>query len=395
LIFQTLDDKSECVGIYADGKLHFDDIPINLTKTWKYSGSITEPNVEYASLLCSGLSLEEACPADMLDDFKRLQRRFVAYLKSFRIGRINLHEHCFFDLVPNDFLLQFCEAKNQITKHVFENFEKPVNYDHLDKLAQLLYKIKYQDLEVNNKDCKTLFYNSYAREKIKKLLNGKQYIDYNLFGTVTGRLTTTPGSFPILTMMKEMRKLIKPKNDWFISLDYNGAEVRTFLALCGDSQPQEDIHDWNMKNVFGNRTLTREEVKTIFFAWLYNPDSNDIKSREYDKNKALDRWYVDGSVTTPFGRKLIVGEKKALNYLVQSTTADLVLEKAVQIDELLTGKKSFISHIVHDEIVLDVVDDERDYIVYIKKVFSENRLGNYLVNLKAGKNYLELEDLKL
>jgi DNA polymerase I-like protein with 3'-5' exonuclease and polymerase domains len=91
----------------------------------------------------------------------------------------------------------------------------------------------------------------------------------------------------------------------------------------------------------------------------------------------------------------MVGEKKALNYLVQSTTADLVLEKAVQIDELLIGKKSFISHIVHDEIVLDVTDDERDYIVDIKKVFSENRLGNYLVNLKAGKNYLELEDLKL
>ena len=91
----------------------------------------------------------------------------------------------------------------------------------------------------------------------------------------------------------------------------------------------------------------------------------------------------------------MVGERKALNYLVQSTTADLVLEKAVQIDELLTGKKSFISHIVHDEIVLDVTDDERDYIVDIKKVFSENRLGNYLVNLKAGKNYLELEELKL
>ena len=66
MIFQTLDDKSECIGIYVDGKLHFDDIPTNLTKTWKYSGSITDPNVEYASLLCSGLSLEEASPADMM-----------------------------------------------------------------------------------------------------------------------------------------------------------------------------------------------------------------------------------------------------------------------------------------------------------------------------------------
>ena len=27
MIFQTLDDKTECVGVYVDGKLHFDKIP--------------------------------------------------------------------------------------------------------------------------------------------------------------------------------------------------------------------------------------------------------------------------------------------------------------------------------------------------------------------------------
>lgn len=27
MYFQTLDDKSECVGIYKDGKLHFDNFP--------------------------------------------------------------------------------------------------------------------------------------------------------------------------------------------------------------------------------------------------------------------------------------------------------------------------------------------------------------------------------
>jgi DNA polymerase I-like protein with 3'-5' exonuclease and polymerase domains len=80
---------------------------------------------------------------------------------------------------------------------------------------------------------------------------------------------------------------------------------------------------------------------------------------------------------------------------VQSTTADLVLDKAVEIDKFLQDKKSFVSHIVHDEIVLDMADDERELIVDIKKMFAENILGNYLVNLKAGKNYLDLEDLKL
>ena len=121
MIFQTLDDKSECVGTYVDGKLYFDDPPSGLTKTWKYTGSITDPNVEYAWLLCGGQSLKQICPEDLIEEWRRLQRRFEAYLKSFRIGKISMREHCFYDLVPKDFLQQFCEAKNKITEYVFEN----------------------------------------------------------------------------------------------------------------------------------------------------------------------------------------------------------------------------------------------------------------------------------
>tara|TARA_Y100000296_G_scaffold86675_1_gene127269 strand:- start:58 stop:1248 length:1191 start_codon:yes stop_codon:yes gene_type:complete len=396
LIFQTLDDKSDCVGIYTDGKLHFDDFPSNLTKTWKYTGSITDPNVEYAWLRCGGQSLKQACPEDLIEEWRRLQRRFEAYLKSFRIGKISMREHCFFDLVPNDFLQQFCEAKNQITEYVFENYEKPENYEHLDKVQKLLYKIKYRDLNISGENSKSLFYLTHMRERAQKLLKGSKHIDYNLFGTVTGRLATNTSSFPILTMMRELRKLVKPHNDWFISLDYNGAEARTFLALAGKPQPQEDIHEWNKENVIRKKDVTRDEMKTIFFTWLYSPDDSEIlRNNIYDKKAALERHYVDGRVNTPFKRSIIVEERKALNYLVQSTTADLVLDKAVEIDEFLQGKKSFVSHIVHDEIVLDMADDERELIVDIKKMFTENILGNYLVNLKAGKNYLDLEDLKL
>ncbi len=396
MIFQTLDDKSDCVGIYTDGKLHFDDFPSNLTKTWKYTGSITDPNVEYAWLRCGGQSLKQACPEDLIEEWRRLQRRFEAYLKSFRIGKISMREHCFFDLVPNDFLQQFCEAKNQITEYVFENYEKPENYEHLDKVQKLLYKIKYRDLNISGENSKSLFYLTHMRERAQKLLKGSKHIDYNLFGTVTGRLATNTSSFPILTMMRELRKLVKPHNDWFISLDYNGAEARTFLALAGKPQPQEDIHEWNKENVIRKKDVTRDEMKTIFFTWLYSPDDSEIlRNNIYDKKAALERHYVDGRVNTPFKRSIIVEERKALNYLVQSTTADLVLDKAVEIDEFLQGKKSFVSHIVHDEIVLDMADDERELIVDIKKMFTENILGNYLVNLKAGKNYLDLEDLKL
>ena len=88
-------------------------------------------------------------------------------------------------------------------------------------------------------------------------------------------------------------------------------------------------------------------------------------------------------------------KRKAFNYLIQSTTSDIVLDRAVVIDKMLEGTKSFISHIVHDEIVLDMTDEDRKLIPDIKKVFAENALGSYLVNLNAGKNYLDLKELKI
>ena len=30
MYFQTLDDKTECVGVYTDGRLHFEKMPENL-----------------------------------------------------------------------------------------------------------------------------------------------------------------------------------------------------------------------------------------------------------------------------------------------------------------------------------------------------------------------------
>jgi hypothetical protein len=207
-------------------------------------------------------------------------------------------------------------------------------------------------------------------------------------------LTTKPDSFPILTLKREYRKMIKPKNDWFLSLDYNAAEIRTFLAIGGHEQPPEDMHQWNIKNIF-KREMHREEAKTMFFSWFYNPDSKVINSEHYDRKALLKEWYANGIIKTPLGREIEVEEKKAFNYLIQSTTSDLVLERALAIDEFLKNKKSFISHIVHDEIVIDFSDEERELVQDIKKIFAQNQLGDYIVNLRAGKDYLDMEDLKL
>ena len=105
----------------------------------------------------------------------------------------------------------------------------------------------------------------------------------------------------------------------------------------------------------------------------------------------LDKYYIDGYVHTPYGRKIKVEQRKALNYLIQSTTSDRVLEKAVLIDKMLEDKKSFISHIVHDEIVIDYADEDRDIVMGMRDLFEDG----YVANIKAGKDYYNLNELKL
>jgi len=394
MYFQTLDDKTECVGVYKDGRLHFQDIPEGLDRTWRPGGFISDDNIDYAWLICNGQSLGEVCPEHLQKEYEGSRRKMSAFYKSFQIAKIDFNEHCIFDLIPQDSLIQFCEIKNKITQHVFETYEKPENYEFMCDIAKLTQKLRHQKLNIDISNSKSLFTRTMNRNELQRILSVGSYIDYNIYGTVTGRLTTNKDSFPILTMKKDLRKIVHPHNDWFLSLDYNGAEVRTLLALSGETQPQLDVHDWNCHHLFEAGT-SREEAKTRFFAWLYDPISIDIKTGVYDKDGVLKKYYDGEAVKTPLGREIKVEQRKALNYLIQSTTSDIVLERAVTIDKLLSGKKSFISHIVHDELVIDLSDEDREMIPEIKEVFAQNKLDKFMVNLKAGKNYYELEDLNV
>lgn len=109
----------------------------------------------------------------------------------------------------------------------------------------------------------------------------------------------------------------------------------------------------------------------------------------------LKEYYQEGSIRTIFDREIEVEEYKAVNYIVQSTTADLVNDRAVAIDQFLTDKRTFVSHIVHDEIVLDMPDEERYLIPEIKEIFSNNKLDTFVTNLKAGKDYMDIGVLNL
>ncbi len=196
-----------------------------------------------------------------------------------------------------------------------------------------------------------------------------------------------------MNMKKEYRACIKPNNDFFIELDYNAAEARVVLALLGLDQPDEDIHDYNAKNLYHS---TRDEAKKRFFAWLYNPNSDDtVSSGQYDRDLILGRYYIYGSVENIFKRKIQCDDYHALNYLIQSTCADMVLDRMVAIYELLKGRKSYIAFTLHDSIILDFASEDKGLIKPIIEEFRNTKLGRFVATVSAGKDLYNLNKINI
>jgi len=394
MLFQALDDKEHCVGIYCGDSLIYGDVPQGLTKTWNYKPAFDNGKIEYAQLYVGGRSLRDACPENILPHLDDVESKLKAFINSFIQSGVSLEENCFYDLVPSRFLEEYCEVKNLICEHVFENISKPENYKFMVDLARVVSKIEQRKLNINPDVLKSEIHKTKARTFWKKMLNTSPEIRYNIFGTKTGRLTTKKNSFPILTMDKDFRKVIRPQNDWFVELDFNAAELRTLLALSGSEQPSEDLHEWNMRNVYGDR-LNREEAKKRIFAWLYNPEStDDLSAAAYNRTGVVQKYFTGEQVRTIFDRTIPADEHHALNYIIQSTTSDLLLRQMLKVDGFLDNKKSFVSFCIHDNLVLDMTEDECYNIRDIINMFSDTALGKYKVNVRVGKNFGDMKEIK-
>ena len=391
MLFQTLDDKNQCVAIYLDGKIT-DGLPDALARTWSYSEFLKDRDVEYAKIYCGGKSLNDVCPENLKEEWEAISNRMMAYHRSFMEAKISLRHNCFFDLVPERYLLIYYDLRNQITEHVFSNYKKPENYDLILGMTMVATQIKNQNLNTN---LEGVTITPKLRDFLKKNDSSSAYINYNIYGTKTGRLATANGSFPILTMKKEFRSIIKPTNDCFLELDFNAAELRTVLALNGQEQPSMDLHEWNVKNIY--RGLgTREKAKKRVFAWLYNPNSDDyLTSRYYDRGKVKESFFSDGKVKTIFNREIASDDYHAFNYIIQSTTSDLFMKQMIKVHDFLKDKKSFMAFLIHDSLVLDFDKSELDHIGEIRQLFSQTIFGDFRSSIKIGKNYGEMKEWKL
>jgi hypothetical protein len=290
-------------------------------------------------------------------------------------------------------LQDLSQAKNKICEYVFSNYEKPENYDLLLRLVKILTEIKNTRLNVDYSELNSQMHKFKVRNFVSKNKNTPPYIDYNPFKTKTGRLATNYGSFPILTMDKNYRKILKPQNDWFMEFDFNAAELRVLLGLLGKEQPQEDIHEWNVKNVYKG-LVTREEAKKRIFAWLYNPNSKDsLSNTAYNREEVVKKYYNGSQVATFFNRTIEADEHHALNYIVQSTAADIFFTQMIKVWEMLEEADSKIAFCLHDSLVIDYCEKDNNILLKLKKAFSETSLGNFGINVSVGKNYGEMKKL--
>ena len=189
-----------------------------------------------------------------------------------------------------------------------------------------------------------------------------------------------------------MRALIKPRNDLFAVFDFNAAEIRTLLSLSGIEQPQGDLHEWNRKNIYKN-SISRDESKQKFFAWLYNHNSDDSLDAFYDRKKVIEKYWNGTSINTDFGREIKTDERLALNYILQSTTNDAIMESLVKSYFNLKNFKGNLAFVIHDSVVLDCKREDASLLERFKENLEETRLGKFPCSFHIGKDFAKLRKI--
>ena len=389
--------NKENIRLISDGKIiSSSEINNKTIETWSYDPRLpSEGDLRCASLYMPGSSLEDLCPEELKSRWGKNIKKIEAFCQAFKASMVDMNDHCLFDLIPLKHTLEYFSLKEQITDFVLKKYEKPANYDFMLGVSKYVKGVKSRSLNLDLSQLNKSLHETRARV-LRKILEKKvPYIMYKIDGTKTGRLTTEKRSFPIMTLDKGYRSVVKPNNDVFLELDYNAAELRVLLALSGVEQPEQDLHDWNSRVVY-HGLQTREEAKKRIFAWLYNPDSKDhLSSKAYNRSLVLQKHYNNQVVTTPFGREIEADRYHALNYLIQSTTSDMVLEQIGKITEVLEGTDSYIAFSVHDSVVIDFCKDDKEKISDLAKKFSETRFGKLPFSLKIGGDYGKMREYKI
>ena len=308
-----------------------------------------------------------------------------------------------------------------------------------DKHAIIHYILEYRSLK------KLL---STYIEALPKLLNpktGRIHTSFNQAVTVTGRLSSNNPNLqniPIRTPEgRKIRKAFVPaENGIFIDADYSQVELRLMAHLSQDPVMLEafnsgkDIHSQTASKIFKVplEQVTKQmryQAKTANFAMIYGSSAVGLsqnlgisrqearklidgyfetypKVREY-MQKMIEEARQKGYVTTLMGRKRILkdinsrnsllrsnAEHNAINTPIQGSAADIIKLAMIKIYEQLQAKglKTKMLLQVHDELLFEVPENERETVMHLVKDTMENVVKlsvPLIVDISEGKNWEE------
>lgn len=289
-------------------------------------------------------------------------------------------------------------------------------------------------------------YNTYVEPLEDFIRNdGKIHTIYKQTLTRTGRLSSVEPNLQNIPTREEEGRLIKKAflaepNSSLMSADYSQIELRILAHIASDETMinafinNDDIHKKVAADIHGvpydevTKDM-RRTAKSVIFGIVYgisgfglgeNLNMNPKKAKEFiDKYYQMypkvheymenikKEAYQNGYVKTLFNRIRYIdelkspvytirtsGERIALNTPIQGTGADLIKLAMVNLYRELKRKelKSKILLQVHDEIILNVYDDEKEIVEEIVVRNMEN-VANLKVPLKVevsfGKNWYE------
>ncbi|MDD2391968.1 MAG: DNA polymerase I [Bacilli bacterium] len=290
-------------------------------------------------------------------------------------------------------------------------------------------------------------YTTYIEGLINIEIDGKIHTIYNQALTRTGRLSSVEPNLQNIPIRYEVGKLIRkafiPSKDSIImSADYSQIELRILAHISNVDSLIEafnhgiDIHSKTAADIFKKApdSVTPRErriAKAVNFGIIYGisgfglSENLDIPFNEaklfideYLKtypgiNEYMDSVvkdaYETGYVKTLLNRKRNINELKNTNYMIkkqgerialntpiQGTSADIIKKAMIEISDLfkVANIKSKMILQVHDELIFDVLESEKDKVTDIVKETMENtyRLNVPLkVDISYGKDWYEVK----
>lgn len=309
----------------------------------------------------------------------------------------------------------------------------------LDELYKSGFEIAGDILEYRHY---TKLKNTYA-DVLPKLIdkNNRVHTNYSNTFVITGRLSSSNPNLqniPIRTEDGEkIRKTFIAKNGYsLIGADYSQIELRILAQYANVKKLKEnfirglDIHSETAKKVFKTDSITadmRRMAKAINFSIVYGTtsfglakrlDMSNLEAKNYMDNyfqlypevkeymeNMKDFVRKNGYVETMYGRKCYIDlnsvkepqksflERLAINAPIQGTGADIIKMTMNKLFEALKDFNAKIILQVHDELLVEVVDDQAGKVMNLVKYLMENVVKfdiPLLVDVKVGKNWVEV-----